>query len=281
MIPAPVLHNTPDDAPRALSEGYFWRRKRELSLRLLRRHCEFAVPVASPRPIVFVDLGCGWATDLLFFHRTLREFRATGAIGHDWHFIGIDGDVEKLGEAQRRIGDTTGHVEWIRGDFTHRIPLPDHAADVLYCSEVIEHMDDPMPFIAEWRRVLRPGGVILVTTPNEPNIFQPSFYSRRRRAANRQALLDSPHQVTDADGHVFSVYGHIGIRRIDEWETLFRSRGLQLVDFERGALFYSPYYLNHRGIFAVQRVAEAILDVLPKRLTRFVSDQLIGLYRTG
>ena len=93
--------------------------------------------------------------------------------------------------------------------------------------------------------------------------------------------MNSPHQVTDADGHVFSVYGHIGIRRIDEWEALFLSEGLQVVDFERGALFYSPYYLNHRAIFGVQRGAEAMLDVLPKRLTRFISDQLIGLYRAG
>jgi len=47
------------------------------------------------------------------------------------------------------------------------IPLPDESLDLVVCCEVIEHMDvDPMYLMAEINRVLRPGGQLLMTTPN-------------------------------------------------------------------------------------------------------------------
>lgn len=233
--------------------------------------------------MVLADLGCGWGTDLYFFLRALRDFNATGAPAHEWHIIGIDGADYKLAMAKDRIkdlGDLGAHVELLRDDFIPHVALPDHSVDLIYCSEVLEHLEDPIPFIAEWRRVLRPGGLVLVTTPNEPNVFQRSFYSRARREANRLALMEATREtVTNDDGREFSVFGHIGIRRIDEWEALFAREAFSLVGFERGALFYGSPWTTKPGVFAAQLAAEHVLDVLPKRLTRFLSDELIGLYR--
>lgn len=268
-----------DDDPGAPATSYFWRRKRQRCLRLLTKHYQ-AITAGPAHQFVFADLGCGWGTDLFFFFQALARPGAAVPAGHEWHFIGIDGDFEKLDLARRRLADAGDRIELIRDDFGQRIPLPDHSVDVLCCSEVLEHMDDPLPFLAEWRRVLRPGGAVLVTTPNEPNVFQRSFYSRKRREANRRALMASPDVVTDASGKTFSVYGHIGIRRIDEWEALFARHGFRLWDCERGALQYgNSAVMNRAWLFALQRLAEACLDVLPVRLTRFLSDQLIGLYR--
>ncbi len=46
------------------------------------------------------------------------------------------------------------------------LPFPDAAFDVIWCSEVIEHLRNPEFTLAEFRRVLRPGGQLLMTTPN-------------------------------------------------------------------------------------------------------------------
>lgn len=46
-------------------------------------------------------------------------------------------------------------------------PFPDASFDLVLCCEVIEHLDiDPMFMLAEINRICRPGGVLLLTTPN-------------------------------------------------------------------------------------------------------------------
>ena len=47
-------------------------------------------------------------------------------------------------------------------------PLPFHDAtfDALFAGELIEHLTDPVPGVAEFHRVLRPGGTLILTTPN-------------------------------------------------------------------------------------------------------------------
>ncbi len=51
-------------------------------------------------------------------------------------------------------------------DANKPLPYPDNSFDRIWCSEVIEHLIDPAKTIAEFRRVLKPGGIAAITTPN-------------------------------------------------------------------------------------------------------------------
>ena len=45
------------------------------------------------------------------------------------------------------------------------IPLPDHSMDAIMCTEVLEHIPDPIGAIKEFNRLVKPGGYILLTAP--------------------------------------------------------------------------------------------------------------------
>jgi len=81
---------------------------------------------------------------------------------------------------------TRFHPEWInldinpisrhvsRADLSSGIPLPDSSCDVVYHSHLIEHLrpGDARMFLAECRRVLRPGGILRVATPDLERLAQ-------------------------------------------------------------------------------------------------------------
>jgi ubiquinone/menaquinone biosynthesis C-methylase UbiE len=48
----------------------------------------------------------------------------------------------------------------------NQIPLPDQSIDVVVSFETIEHVEDPVGFLDECLRVLAPGGLLIISTPN-------------------------------------------------------------------------------------------------------------------
>ena len=100
-----------------------------------------------------LDVGCGAGI-------TLRHL-ATLDSGRIGRYVGIDLQAERLQARYRNI-------DGIDVAF-HNINLDDDwdvgAFDVVWCSEVIEHLMDDAGQIRKMRRAARPGGMIMITTP--------------------------------------------------------------------------------------------------------------------
>src|SRR5580692_2586535 len=45
------------------------------------------------------------------------------------------------------------------------IPEPDASFDAILCTEVFEHIPDPLRALDEFRRILKPGGTLILTAP--------------------------------------------------------------------------------------------------------------------
>ena len=88
--------------------------------------------------------------------------------------IGVDDARRWLGSHYRTLG-VNGSSD-LRGDL-RRLPVASDSLDGLVCTEVLEHCEDPGLAVSEIYRVLKPGGLLLVTSP----FFWPQHATRHYR----------------------------------------------------------------------------------------------------
>ncbi len=77
---------------------------------------------------------------------------------------GVDIDNQTIVEAKSKY--TSKNIEFAQGD-TSNIPFPDSAFDVVVSFETIEHHDKHDEMIKEIKRVLKPDGVFIISTPDK------------------------------------------------------------------------------------------------------------------
>lgn len=98
-----------------------------------------------PNGAKILDLGCGHYGELLH----LLERRISRGVG-------IDLSVAKLNSRKIRL---------VEGKVDRKLPFADNSFDVVTAMALIEHVDNPKTMLREIRRVLKPNGVVLITTP--------------------------------------------------------------------------------------------------------------------
>ncbi|MDL2317352.1 metalloregulator ArsR/SmtB family transcription factor [Desulfovibrio sp. OttesenSCG-928-A18] len=114
----------------------------------------FDLPAAvarSMRPCeVAVDLGCGTGNVL---QSMLQKAKSV---------IGVDGSARMLELARRRLSADSERISLRIGDLSH-LPLRDGEADFASLNMVLHHVPSPGEVLEEIRRVLSPGGLMLLT----------------------------------------------------------------------------------------------------------------------
>jgi SAM-dependent methyltransferase len=95
-----------------------------------------------------LDVGCGAGE---FLHRMQ---------GLGWSVAGLDFDVKAIENAKARFGLDLMHSDLAGANF------PDNSFDAVTMNHVIEHVPDPVALLVEIKRVLKPGGRLVATTPN-------------------------------------------------------------------------------------------------------------------
>lgn len=137
---AEALHLTGERTVPGIPEENYWFRRHEAAYLALLPHCADAT---------VLEAGCG-------------EGYGAGLIAqHARRVLALDYDQPTTEHVARRYPD----VAVARANLAY-LPLRDGTVDVVANFQVIEHLWDQDSFLAECFRVLRPGGKLLVTTPN-------------------------------------------------------------------------------------------------------------------
>ena len=163
--------------PGVAAENY-WFRRHEAAYRWLVD----ALPVPGA---VVVEAGCGEG----YGGQLLADAGAALVAG-------LDLDLATL----RHAADTYPAVPVAAANLV-ALPLADAAVDLVVCSQVVEHLWDQDAFVAECARVLRPGGRLVVSTPNRLT-FPPGnvFHSRELDATELSALVANHLEVRSVLG---------------------------------------------------------------------------------
>ena len=171
--------------------------------------------------------------------------------------IGIDLTEPMIAEAELlRRKKSAGNITFQIGD-VHQLPFEDRIFDVITCRRAAHHFSDIQRAIAEMRRVLRPGGTIVIDDRSVP---EDDFLDQRM---NR---LDTYHDES-----------HIREYRPSEWRRMLEEAGFQVETLEP--------YTQHRPLSSLTRDVSAenvkkIHDTL-NRLTPLQQEQFHLVEQNG
>ncbi len=102
-----------------------------------------------------LDVGCG------------TGFATEGLLEHVEEVYAVDQSEHQLEQAYAKFGKRAPPVHFHRGD-AERLPFATDTFDVVWSSGSIEYWPNPILALREFRRVLKPGGQVLVVGPNYP-----------------------------------------------------------------------------------------------------------------
>ena len=123
-------------------------------------------------------------------------------------------DFEQLKPTQLRDRKGYGQIDYI-GDICS-IPVADASFDVILCTEVLEHVPEPIRAVKEFARIVKPGGKVLLTAPlgsglhQEPYHFYGGYTPHWYRRFLQEAGFEDVRIVSNGD--FFSLYGQESVR---------------------------------------------------------------------
>ncbi|RJO75036.1 class I SAM-dependent methyltransferase [Nocardia panacis] len=177
VIPAPAtdadalepLPLTGERTVPGIAEENYWFRRHEIAYARLLDRC-------AGKAVLEAGSGEGYGANMIAEVAT--------------EVTGVDYDAGAVAHVRARYP----RVEMIHGNLA-ALPLADASVDVVVNFQVIEHLWDQGQFLRECLRVLRPGGELLISTPNRIT-FSPGrdtplnpFHTRELNAAELTELL--------------------------------------------------------------------------------------------
>ena len=163
----PLIEDTPPATPA------------EHCLRLVHlRAYDEAVAHAAGRDVL--DVGCNTGYGTVRFVPVARRV------------VGVDVSPGAIDAARLRATD--GRPEFVLTSGA-ALPFPDHSFDLVTSFQVLEHVSDPVAYLRELARVMRPGGELFLATPNAAIRLDPGmtpwnrFHVHEYLAAELRELL--------------------------------------------------------------------------------------------
>ena len=184
-----------------------------------------------------VDVGCG-----------LQSWALAASGIENGEKIGVDPDPDAMSnkDVDRVVIAPADHI-----------PLPDATADLVISSYLLEHVENPSQALREFARILKPGGRLIVWTPNKYNYAIALSSLTPCWLHNWARRLAKPGASKDNCPTFYRANTPRGLKR------LMRNAGLELTDKIRfGATAYQ-YWKFSKWLFAIAAFGSRIASATP------------------
>jgi SAM-dependent methyltransferase len=175
-------------------------------------------------PGVALDAACGTGRFAEFLARR----------GHQ--VIGVDSSPDMLAHARRRVPDGEFHVAEL-----DQLPLPDDAVDVVVCALALVHLPRLQPVLAEFARVLRPGGDLVISDIHHELVTRGSVIKARGPGGEPRIAATYRHRLGDYLRAALSL--GFQVRRCEEPTSTGTGEPLPVPVTEVGDWQYWPWSL--------------------------------------
>ena len=204
--------------------------RRDLFTRLLAKH-------PAPSRELALDVGCGPASNALLYPALASRVLSVdseASVFKEWPDRGGNGKV---------VGSALG------------LPVKDASADALLLLDVLEHLPEEGPALGELFRVLRPGGLALISVPALQSLWgwhdeQAHHYRRYRLSRIRSLVEGAGFEILEAHYFNFLLAPPIwAIRKVCRWSGASKNKiEMNLSPSALNGLFSSLLILENRTI---------------------------------
>ena len=186
----------------------------------MKRTVELICAHRPDSPLRMLDYGSGVGT--FAYHVAKRR--------PSWTVEGWDGDSSSLQVARECFTIENTSFE-LRPYDSHGDLEPD-SYDVITFLEVIEHVDNPGEILSNFSRALRPGGLLVVSTPNAFGrvAVTQEIWRRFRDVVRRRDGRELARRLADRAYDATTHEGHVVIYNIETLTTLIAQHGMKAVD---------------------------------------------------
>jgi 2-polyprenyl-3-methyl-5-hydroxy-6-metoxy-1,4-benzoquinol methylase len=220
-----------------------------------------------------LDLGCG---DGAVLYRLKARFDPVFRV----HYTGVDLSPLDIDFArERKAHFDHKNCDFILADILKADIAPE-AFDIIINTEVIEHVPEPAILVDRMRGLLKKDGLLILTTPHEGGgalarllrVAKRSLLGgrvRRERVALDARVVHGAEKFGarfgSAGGRTGAGEDHVSVMKRAAWARLFIRRGFRISSMRgtAGLLFGEPLLDQHRVLFAVCVILDAMLEILP------------------
>ena len=207
---------------------------------------------------LIVDFGCGSGALLMQVRQSIPEAR----------LLGVDVEPLALANAEKRLPQAVFHPADLETGSCPALEDHDGKADIILCSEVLEHLEKPANALQLAGRLLSPGGAFIVTVPSGSMTDFDRAIGHRRHYSLREL-----EQLLDENGfHVargyrwgfpFHTFFRIGMQLAPRAVDRFSDRRLSRVERLILNLLNALFWLNVRS----RRVGRQLVAVAQRTIS--------------